>query len=129
MSTPIRASNQDLRALAAIVSQDRPDLPDGEGLPPSLLTDLMGQIRCDAISLEHYDPRRQVYAWLQGIPVTDDPGPSEDWLRDASASGVTGGSGKTAEARNATDGTLLLLPISQLPAWYRSVSHPCLPRM
>ena len=32
MSTPIRASHQDLRALAAIVSQDRPDLPDGEGL-------------------------------------------------------------------------------------------------
>ena len=48
MSTPIRASDRDLRALAAIVSQDRPDLPDGEGLPPSLLADLMGQIRCDA---------------------------------------------------------------------------------
>ncbi len=31
MSTPIRASDQDLRALAAIVSQDRPDLPDGKG--------------------------------------------------------------------------------------------------
>ena len=47
MSTPVRASDRDLRALAAIVSQDRPDLPDGEGLPPSLLADLMGQIRCD----------------------------------------------------------------------------------
>jgi len=40
MSTPVRASDRDLRALAAIVSQDRPDLPDGDGLPPSLLGDL-----------------------------------------------------------------------------------------
>ena len=29
MSTPVRASDRDLRALAAIVSQDRPDLQDG----------------------------------------------------------------------------------------------------
>jgi hypothetical protein len=36
MSTPVRAGEQDLRALAAIVSQDRPDLPVGQGLlPPS----------------------------------------------------------------------------------------------
>ena len=35
MSTPVRASDRDLRALASIVSQDRADLPDGEGLPPS----------------------------------------------------------------------------------------------
>ena len=45
MSTPVRASDQDLRALAAIVSQDRADLPDGEGLPPSLLADLKDQIQ------------------------------------------------------------------------------------
>jgi len=39
MSTPVRASGRDLRALAAIVSQDRPDLPDGEGCrPPGWLT-------------------------------------------------------------------------------------------
>jgi hypothetical protein len=31
MGTPIRASDRDLRAMAAIVSKDRP----GEGLPPS----------------------------------------------------------------------------------------------
>jgi hypothetical protein len=36
MSTPIRAADRDLRALAAIVSQDREDPPDGGGLPPSL---------------------------------------------------------------------------------------------
>jgi DNA-binding CsgD family transcriptional regulator len=67
------ASDRDLRALAAIVSQDRPDLPDGEGLPPSLLADLKDQICCDEISLERYDsgPRRR---WvLQGNPaLTDD---------------------------------------------------------
>jgi hypothetical protein len=33
--------------------QDRADLPDGEGLlPPSLLADVMSQIRCDAVSVE-----------------------------------------------------------------------------
>jgi len=79
MSTAVRASEQDLRALAAIVSQDRPDLPDGEGLPPSLLADLMDQIPCLAISLERKDSERQVYGLLQ---ATDhDPGPSEDWLQ------------------------------------------------
>ena len=59
MPAPVTASERDLRALAAIVSEDRPDLPDGEGLPPSLLADLMGQIRCDGIRLERYDSGRQ----------------------------------------------------------------------
>jgi DNA-binding CsgD family transcriptional regulator len=73
MSTPISASDRDLRALAAIVSQDRPDLPDGEGVPPSLLADLMGQIRCDEISLERYDSGQRRGRFLQGIPApTDD---------------------------------------------------------
>jgi DNA-binding CsgD family transcriptional regulator len=70
VSTPVRASDQDLRALAAIVSQDRADLPDGEGLPPSLLADLMSQIRCDEISLERYDSGRRAYECLQ---LTPDP--------------------------------------------------------
>ena len=64
---------RDLRALAAIVSEDRPDLPDGEGLPQSLLTDLISQIRCDSICLGRYDsgPRRSWF--LQGFPaLTDD---------------------------------------------------------
>src|SRR5947207_11460592 len=43
MSTPVRASDQDLRTLARIVRVDRPDLPDGEGLPPSLLADLIAR--------------------------------------------------------------------------------------
>ncbi len=69
MSTPIRASDRDLRALAAIVSQDRPDLPDGEGLPPSLLADLMGQLRCDDICLSRYDSERRREWFLQGFPA------------------------------------------------------------
>jgi DNA-binding CsgD family transcriptional regulator len=80
MSTPVRASEQDLRALAAIVSQDRPDLPDGEGLPPSLLADLMSQIRCDAISLERFDTGRQINGVLQDTD-TDDPEITENFAR------------------------------------------------
>jgi DNA-binding CsgD family transcriptional regulator len=68
MSTPIGASDQDLRALAAIVSQDRPDLPAREGLPPSLLADLMGQIRCDKIAFEGFDSSRQETWLYQPIP-------------------------------------------------------------
>ena len=57
--TPVTAREQDLRGLAAIVSEDRPDLPGGEGLPPSLLVDLMGQIRCDVIGFAGFDSGRQ----------------------------------------------------------------------
>jgi DNA-binding CsgD family transcriptional regulator len=71
MTTPIRASDRDLRALAAIVSEDRPDLPDGEGLPPSLLADLMGQIRCDSLSLDSWDSGRQTVWSSQEIPSGD----------------------------------------------------------
>jgi DNA-binding CsgD family transcriptional regulator len=82
MSTPVRASDRDLRALAAIVSQDRPDQPDGAGLlPPSLLAELMDQIRCDGVSLERYDTGRQVNRWLQGSDADDDPGVPEDWAQ------------------------------------------------
>ena len=71
MSTPVRASDRDLRALAAIVSQDRPDLPDGEGLPPSLLADLMGQIRCDGMAFVGFDSGRRGDWFAQEIPPTD----------------------------------------------------------
>jgi DNA-binding CsgD family transcriptional regulator len=67
MSTPIRASDRDLRALAALVSEDRPDLPDGEGLPPSLMADLMGQIRCDVMSFEGFDSGRQETWFFQAL--------------------------------------------------------------
>jgi hypothetical protein len=65
---PVVASERNLRALAAIVSEDRPDLPDGEGLPLSLLADLMDQIHCDALSLDGRDIYRQTYWFSQEIP-------------------------------------------------------------
>jgi DNA-binding CsgD family transcriptional regulator len=71
------ASEGDLRALAGIVSDDRADLP-AVGLPPSLLADVMGQIRCDEISFERYDSGRQETLFLQVIPVID-TGPAEAW--------------------------------------------------
>jgi DNA-binding CsgD family transcriptional regulator len=77
MSTPVRASDRDLRALAAIVSQDRPDLPDGEGLPPSLLADLQDQIRCDRVLFNLFDSVRQADRFAQAFPVADTSG-SED---------------------------------------------------
>ena len=72
MSTPVRASDRDLHALAAIVSQDRPDLPDGEGLPLSLLADLCDQIRCDKITLGRVNSARQADWLLQCIPALSD---------------------------------------------------------
>ena len=74
MTAPVTASERDLRALAAIVGEDRPDLPDGEGLPPSLLADLMSQIRCDVVSFEGSDSGRQAVWFWQAIPVIDMPG-------------------------------------------------------
>jgi DNA-binding CsgD family transcriptional regulator len=71
MSTPVRASDRDLRALAAIVSQYRPDLPDGEGLPPSLLAEMKGQIRCDLIVFNGFDSGRHKTWVLQAMPTLD----------------------------------------------------------
>jgi len=67
MRTPVRASDRALRTLAAIVSQDRPDLP-AEGLPLSLLADLKDQIRCDETIFEDYDSARQTGWFSQVIP-------------------------------------------------------------
>ena len=77
MNAPVMASEGDLRALAGIVSDDRADLP-AVGLPPSLLVDVMGQIRCDEISFERYDSGRQETWFLQVIPAID-TGPAEAW--------------------------------------------------
>jgi DNA-binding CsgD family transcriptional regulator len=62
MTAPARVSDRDLRALAGIVSEDRPDVPADEGLPPSLLADLMSQIRCDVIAFGGFDSSRR-QAW------------------------------------------------------------------
>jgi DNA-binding CsgD family transcriptional regulator len=78
MTTPVRASDRDLHALAGMVSQDRPDLPDGQGVPPSLLADLMGQIRCDDVSLSGFDSVRQAGWFWQPFPPYAPPSGRED---------------------------------------------------
>ena len=72
MSTPVRASDGDLRALAGIVSQDRADLPDGQGVPPSLLADVMGQIRCDQIAFLGFDSGQHAFWFWQEDPLVDE---------------------------------------------------------
>jgi DNA-binding CsgD family transcriptional regulator len=71
VTAPVTVRERDLRALAGIVSKDRPDLPDGEGLPPSLLADLMGQIRCDGICFMGFDSGRHKTWVLQAMPTLD----------------------------------------------------------
>src|SRR5262245_23017688 len=72
MVAPVAVRGRDLRALAAIVSEDRLDLAAGEGLPPSLLADLMSQIRCDCVALSGIDSARQEKWVSQGIPPDED---------------------------------------------------------
>ncbi len=64
-------SEPELCRLAAIVTAEREDLPE-QGLPPSLLSDLMEQIRCDAITFQGMDSRQQENWFLQGFPEDDD---------------------------------------------------------
>jgi DNA-binding CsgD family transcriptional regulator len=73
MTAPVTASERDLRTLAGIVSADRADLP-AEGLPLSLLADLMGQIRCDAVTFFGMDSGRRAYWFGQDIPPIDTAG-------------------------------------------------------
>src|SRR5215469_1419031 len=80
VGTPVMVSDRDLRTLADIVSKDRADLPAGEGLPPSLLADLMDQIRCDVISFCGFDISMQNYWFFQ--TVRDDGEPDRDQAVD-----------------------------------------------
>jgi DNA-binding CsgD family transcriptional regulator len=68
MTALIAASERDVRALAAIVSENRSDVPAKGGLPPSLLAELMGQIRCDVIAFGGFDSRREETWSVQSIP-------------------------------------------------------------
>ena len=80
MTGLVAASERDVRVLAAIVSENRPDVPAEGGLPPSLLAELMGQIRCDVIAFGGFDSRRQETWSVQSMPdggvaVVDDAAP------------------------------------------------------
>ena len=80
MGAPAAVGERDLRALARIVSEHRPDLPVREGLPPSLLADLMAQIRSDVVVFGGLDSERQKTWSVQAMrdrsePVIDDMAP------------------------------------------------------
>jgi DNA-binding CsgD family transcriptional regulator len=63
-----KVSERDLRILASIVSEDRPDVPAREGLPPSLLADLMNQIRSDVVAFVGFDSARRKTSSMQFMP-------------------------------------------------------------
>jgi DNA-binding CsgD family transcriptional regulator len=64
-------SEHDLRSLAAIVNQERADLPQ-KGVPLSLLSDLKNQIPCDYVLFHGYDTRRNAYWFAQQVPEDDE---------------------------------------------------------
>jgi DNA-binding CsgD family transcriptional regulator len=70
MTAAVTVSERDLRTLLGIVSDDRDDLP-AAGLPPSLLTELMGQVRCDSVSFFGVGPGRQGFPFMQDVPPVD----------------------------------------------------------
>jgi DNA-binding CsgD family transcriptional regulator len=80
MTAPLAPSERDVRALAGIVSAYRADVP-AQGLPMSLLSDLMSQIRCDAILFEGLDSDRQETWSAQTIPADDNA--ADDGLAQA----------------------------------------------
>jgi DNA-binding CsgD family transcriptional regulator len=75
----VTVRERDLRALAGIVSEERPDVPGRDGLPLSLLAELMGQIRCEIVAFHGYDSDRENTWFLQHLPGGEDLVVEEDW--------------------------------------------------
>jgi DNA-binding CsgD family transcriptional regulator len=71
MVARLSPNEQDVRALAAVVSEIRSDLPVS-GLPGSLLADLKDQIPCDFVLCQGYDTTLQRYWFVQQIPQGSD---------------------------------------------------------
>ena len=73
MKGSVAASGRDLRTLAGIVMDDRGDLP-AEGLPASLLSDLLGLVGCDLLVFSGTDSSRLADWFGQTVPAeADDP--------------------------------------------------------
>jgi DNA-binding CsgD family transcriptional regulator len=75
---PATASETDLHTLAEMVSRDRDDL-EPDGLPPSLLLDLMGQISCDALAFTGFDTTRETAWFGQNFPAGIWPDSAATW--------------------------------------------------
>jgi DNA-binding CsgD family transcriptional regulator len=82
-TTRLRRSRPDLRALAGMLREQRPDLPVGDGLPPSLLADLKAQIPCDLILFTGMDSKLQTQWFIQGVPGPSAPTPGRGDLARA----------------------------------------------
>jgi hypothetical protein len=78
MSISATPGERDLRTLAGIVSEQRADLAK-DGLPLSLLAELMGQIRCQMVAFHGYDSARQQTLFLQHLPGGEDVVVEEDY--------------------------------------------------
>jgi DNA-binding CsgD family transcriptional regulator len=76
MSAPLTVSEQDLRTLVGIVSDERPDVP-AHGLPLSLLSELKAQVPCDILLCEGYDTALERYWFTQQVPDEDHKGTSD----------------------------------------------------
>ncbi len=70
MSTAVVAGEHELRSLAAIVNEERDDLPE-VGVPLSLLNDLRNQIPCDCVVFQGYDTRRKSRWFAQQVSGDD----------------------------------------------------------
>jgi DNA-binding CsgD family transcriptional regulator len=75
MGSSLSVSDLDLRTLAGIVAENRTD-GAAQGLPPSLLSDLMGQIHCDELTVAGFDSHRQAW-WLTQVGPGGDETPDE----------------------------------------------------
>jgi DNA-binding CsgD family transcriptional regulator len=78
-SSPLTATEADLVRLAAIVTADRDD-HQAQGLPLSLLSDLMEVIPCDYVQFQGFDSGRQGNWFAQGFPDEGDDGEPDESL-------------------------------------------------
>src|SRR5690242_12593235 len=76
MTSPVSVSERDLRTLLGIVADHRSDLPPA-GVPPSLLTELRDQIRCDDLQFLGQDTSRQT-GWFAQCLAADSDIPGDD---------------------------------------------------
>ena len=78
MTERVAVTGRDLRTLLGIVSDDRSDLP-ADGLPLSLLTELVGQIRCEKLSFFGLDSSQRELWFGQTLPDEGDVDDQPFW--------------------------------------------------